>query len=110
MQAELNKYFYNDITNLILEYHYKTIFNNSIKEMKKEIDVDRTYYYDNEEEDDSDDEEDYIDHRENYFISQFINCILYEPKQKRKRRKREIMMKKQEQRVMERIEKLTEDA
>jgi hypothetical protein len=106
MQAELNKYFYNDITNLILDYHYKTIFNNSIKKMKKEIDRARTRYYDNEEEDDTDDEEDYVDYRENYFISQFINHILYEPKQKRKRRKREIMMKKQEQRVMERIKKL----
>ena len=31
MQAELNKYFYNDITNIILDYHYKTQFYEVIK-------------------------------------------------------------------------------
>lgn len=35
MQAELNKYFYNDITNIILDYYYKTMFYNNIIEIKK---------------------------------------------------------------------------
>jgi hypothetical protein len=37
MQAELNKYFYNDITNIILGYHYKTQFYEVIKELTKAI-------------------------------------------------------------------------
>ena len=74
MQAELNKYFPTDISNLILEKHYKSMFSQSIVKMKKESDDTRTHYYessDSEEEEDTDDEDDDEDDRqarENCFI------------------------------------------
>jgi len=52
MQAELNKYFYNDITNIILDFHYKTQFYQVVKlltddaEFKEEVwrnDLKHTY-------------------------------------------------------------------
>jgi len=53
MQAELNKYFYNDITNIILDYHYKTMFNESVKVIIDFIKV-NTSILDSDDEDDED--------------------------------------------------------
>lgn len=37
MQSTLNKYLPNDITNIILEFHYKSMFSEVLKELKKSI-------------------------------------------------------------------------
>lgn len=56
MQAELNKYFYNDITNIILDYHYKTMFNESVKVIIDFIKV-NTSILDSDDEDDEDNDD-----------------------------------------------------
>jgi hypothetical protein len=57
MQAELNKYFYNDITNIISDYHYKTKFYEVIKEMTYFI-KETTWLLDDDDPEDSEDEDD----------------------------------------------------
>lgn len=117
MQAELNKYFPTVISNLILEKHYKSMFSQSIVKMKKESEACRIHYYessDSEEEedtddDDDDDEEDDRQSRENVFVSQFIRCMLFEQKQKIRRRENAIRIKKEEQRKNKRVEELMEE-
>jgi hypothetical protein len=37
MQSTLNKYLPNDITNIILEFHYKSMFSKVLKELNKSI-------------------------------------------------------------------------
>ena len=115
MQAELNKYFPTDISNLILEKHYKSMFSQSIVKMKKESDDTRTHYYessDSEEEEDTDDEDDDEDDRqarENCFIYHFIRCIFFERKQRIRLRQHEIRIKKEEERKNKRIEELMKE-
>jgi hypothetical protein len=65
MQAELNKHFYNDIANIISDYYYKTMFNDNIKEIKRQ--AKRVYniriYTDSDyDEDDDHDDEDKVDY------------------------------------------------
>lgn len=54
MQAELNKYFYNDITNIILDYYYKSIFNNCLSFIKYIAENETTLLDDYSDEDDED--------------------------------------------------------
>jgi hypothetical protein len=56
MQAELNKYFYNDISNIISDYHYKTQFYEVMKELTDFI-KENTWLIDDDNED-SEDEDD----------------------------------------------------
>jgi hypothetical protein len=112
MQAELNKYFPTDISNLILEKHYKSMFSQSIVKMKKESEACRIHYYessDSEEDTDDSDDEDDSPPWENVFVSQFIRCMLFEPKQKIRRRENAIRIKKEEQRKNKRVEELMEE-
>ena len=117
MQAELNKYFPTDISNLILEKHYKSMFSQSIVKMKKISEDCRTQYFgspdcegddDTDEEVDTDDEDDEEDKqsRENSFVLLFIGCILFEPKNKVRRWRHAIAIKKEQQRKNERFEEL----
>jgi hypothetical protein len=63
MQAELNKYFPTDITNLILKMHYKAIFQRSLGFMMNEMDWIR-HIFDPDE-------------SESYFIKHFHNKMFY---------------------------------
>jgi len=71
MQAELNKYFPTDISNLILEKHYKSMFHISIKNLNKEIKIDRKRAYIDPDDSDyeTDDDEEF---GENSYIEYFI--------------------------------------
>lgn len=109
MQAELNKYFPTVISNLILEKHYKSMFSQSIVKMKKESEDCRMHYYessDSEEDTDDEDDEEDIQSRENRFVLQFIRCILFEPRDKFRKWRHAIAMKKERQRNNERLEEL----
>ena len=54
MQSELNKYFYNDITNIILDYYYKSIFNNCLSFIKYIAENETTLLDDDSDDEDSD--------------------------------------------------------
>lgn len=78
MQAELNKYFYDDITNIILDYHYKTMFNESIKAITDFIkgntnilDSDESNDESDESNDESDESDDERYDKRNYEIVYF---------------------------------------
>ena len=82
MQSELNKYFYNDITNIILDYHYhyKSLFNDCIS-LIKHIAENETVLLD----DDSEDEEpDYQNAEIGYFRKHCFRRYKYRVRKYRK--------------------------
>ena len=105
MQAELNKYFYNDISNIILDYYYKTIFNDNIREIKKVSmkngtmklysDTDFKYKNDDNEDDDDDDNDSGISindakpHIIKFWIENFRRAMFNEHRKKLRERAKE---------------------
>jgi hypothetical protein len=77
MQAELNKYFYNDISNIISDYHYKTQFYEVMKEMTDFI-KENTWLLDDDDNEDSEDDDDNEDSEDNHDQSYEISCFRIE--------------------------------
>jgi len=82
MNNELNKYFPEDITNIILEIHYKSIFNESILKLEEYMTSDR---YESDDDEDEDDDDIPKDWSERYYINSFRGKILYQYNKKKRR-------------------------
>lgn len=84
MNNELNKYFPTDITNIILEIHYKTIFNESIEYLNEKTTEFREVFFEKEDSDEK---------NEKRFMSNFSLCVrnrvFTEKCDKAKRKRRE---------------------
>jgi hypothetical protein len=90
MDNELNKYFPTDITNLILEMHYKSMFDISISKMKERMSDDRFEGESGSDSEDEDDDEDASkDWSETFYINSFIAGTLNQYKRKKEERKME---------------------
>jgi hypothetical protein len=94
MQAELNKYFYNDITNIILGYHYKTQFYEVIKELAKNI-KNHGWLIEREEDYEDEDGEEFIDY-EKYPIECFIHDYFCSCKSRIRKIKRQNTMNEED--------------